>query len=422
MSPSYLSTKKRGTDAISLRATRWSRATQKSQFSVADQGEKVLLGGTQITVSEGHPWRMKYPGRDMGGPFHTVKSEVRCPAPKINLESTNKLQKLDACVLAQAPMSEGSQKAALIPQSLEAPNDLNALGATAIALTNPTSPVADASVTLAESIREGLPLLPGVSTWRDRTRSFLGLPGEFLNAEFGWLPLIGEIRNFAKAVKHATEILSQYKRDEGKLVRREFSFDEIHSESISSQTVSQAPWLGPSPSGSTYGWSKYGITPLGTVTTTQTSKRRSWFSGAFRYYIPTQNDNWTRFMEHGSEADKLFGISLTPEVLWELTPWSWAIDYFSNTQQVLQNLQSIEIYGLIIAYGYMMDEDIQQSTTSWEQTNRSSTSLHPNAGAISYVKTRKLREPASPYGFGLSWGDLSSTQKAILAAVGLSRL
>jgi len=40
---------------------------------------------------------------------------------------------------------------------------------------------------------------------------------------------------------------------------------------------------------------------------------------------------------------------------------------------------------------------------------------------VSFVVETKRRIPATPYGFGLKWDEFSSRQKAIIAALGISR-
>ena len=393
------------------------RKSTKNPFGTSHVIRTDLESGAQITESYGHPWRGKYPGFDMGGKFITVKSEAVIQPSHMTLVSTDGLTYCEGPLLPSLPLSV-TQKGYLKLNKVEIPSDLNALGATAVSLCNPTNPVANASVTLAEAVREGVPLVPGLSLWKDRVKPLLGVSSEFLNAQFGWLPLVDEIREFSKAVKSAADIISQYKRDEGKLVRRQFSFDEIVSpEKVISESKLVSPWWG----GQGPAWSRFGVTPQGTLRRYESSIRKSWFKGAFRYYIP-DDEFYQVLQHHGSLADKLIGAKLTPEVLWELTPWSWAVDWFSNTQQVVQNLQNFEVYGQFLAYGYMMDESRSIYKHTWEQTNAASTTLHPNVPPAYWESSRKCREHANPFGFGLELNELSSTQWAILAAVGVTQL
>jgi hypothetical protein len=119
-------------------------------------------------------------------------------------------------------------------------------------------------------------------------------------------------------------------------------------------------------------------------------------------------------------AKRVFGAELTPETLWELTPWSWAIDWFSNAQDVIHNLNAMKIYGLVLRYGYMMEHSINKVTYSYEAIPGTYVQK-PDVSDLSFVTETKLRQKANPFGFGVSWDGLSPLQLAITAALGLSR-
>jgi hypothetical protein len=135
-----------------------------------------------------------------------------------------------------------------------------------------------------------------------------------------------------------------------------------------------------------------------------------WFAGAFRYHVPVGDSVWDKILEAESLANKLLGLRLTPEVVWNLTPWSWAADWFSNSGDVLHNISSLGQDGLLMQYGYIMRESKYKETVTC--TSR------PSVTTTREKFCRRL--PANPYGFGLNDTDLSGIQKAIIAAVGLS--
>lgn len=381
----------------------------------------VRYEGEQITASEGHRWRGSSHDGDIGGPFWTCKSTMSLGGAHFSGEDTGGFNRISGnlcdplCPVVLA--GEDTLVKVPIPKSFEGIPSENGKGATAVALCSPTNPVANAATFLAEALSEGrIASLPGVQTWKNRTRSILSrAAGEFLNIEFGWLPLKSEVHNFGQAVKNATTVIKQYKRDEGKLVRRRYYYPvDIHD----SQTTVSAEGY---PNVGAYGSvGSYGKFSKGRTTLHIHEETRIWFAGAFRYYIPDQNDSWSLFVEHGNLADKLFGISLTPEVLWELAPWSWAVDYFSNSQQVLQNLQNMELYGLIMQYGYLMTETVKTETYRWQSFNEKGTISLPVPDRVIEYRS-KARAHANPYGFGILDRDLSPTQVAILAAAGITR-
>lgn len=128
----------------------------------------------------------------------------------------------------------------------------------------------------------------------------------------------------------------------------------------------------------------------------------------------TNNTNLDRAID-------LLGLEITPEVLWELTPWSWLVDWFSNMGTVIGNLTNLGLSNTILNYAY--------STARWK--SRSSVEYTPQkvyshdeiTGKFlySYTHDYKVRIGASPFGFDVALDSLSAGQWAILAALGLAR-
>jgi hypothetical protein len=123
----------------------------------------------------------------------------------------------------------------------------------------------------------------------------------------------------------------------------------------------------------------------------------------------------------GTEAGHLYGTTITPDVLWELTPWSWAVDWFTNAGDVINNVTNFSQFGLIMQYGYMMET---YSTKILNTLDRSGLLGHedqvPPPSSATIVS--KVRREANPFGFGLSNSSLSLEQIAIAAAVGITLL
>jgi hypothetical protein len=124
--------------------------------------------------------------------------------------------------------------------------------------------------------------------------------------------------------------------------------------------------------------------------------------------------------KHVGAASHLLGIELTPETLWNLAPWSWAVDWFSNTGDVVSNLTSWSSDGLVMHYGYMMEHSI----VTRNYYSRGSRFLFANGSSapdLRFVTETKQRVRANPFGFNATWSGLSPVQTAIAAALGLSR-
>jgi hypothetical protein len=308
-------------------------------------------------------------------------------------------------------------------------SQLSSLGTTAISLSSPTNPASDLGTTLAESVREGIPSLPGIKLWKGRTAIAKAAGSEYLNAEFGWLPLVDEVKSVRDAAVHHRDIMQHYHEGEGSNTHRSFSFPSERSEQsyVSGQAYPEAIW--PAHSYAVFET----VAPQRTISLVRETKR--WFEGCYTYGLPSSTDSWKRAMGFGSDADQLFGIAFTPDVLWELTPWSWAVDWFSNAGQVINNVTNFGLAGLVLRYGYIMEESIERVTASYdgfvvrslEQTtssnpfpNYGTTRVGPSSCGIEFVTKR--RAPASPFGFSVGWEGLSPTQLAITAALGITRL
>jgi len=396
--------------------------TEDGGLSWSGPGSQKVEMGSQTTDSEGHPIDPNTGYRREGGPFYSVK--VRRKFPTIPVSISNGSRRIKAKVgvpIDSALLDVSLQKALLNAENLRSKDtsDLDALGATAIAQCAPVNPNANLGTSLAELHREGIPSLPGYQLLKRRMEAYKALAGEFLQLEFAWLPIKSDAEDLLSSVRHGHEILKQYQRDAGRNVRREFKFPIEQSDKEISATgsasviaVGDTGWPG-------YWASLFGPAPM-LISVRETS--RKWFSGCFTYGIPDQTDSWQALLRNGSEADKLFGTTLTPDLLWELAPWSWAIDYFSNAGDVIHNVTNFAQQGLVMRYGFMMEEKSVIVSASFNAPGKDPRMVLTSIPPQTIEFTSKVRRPAHPFGFGISDGDLSTVQKAILAAVGIQRL
>jgi len=379
-----------------------------------------LRAGNQITDSENH-----VRGRDgryhEGGPFYTSRIDYGGVNPTVSLRVSNSegnYQYDGPVTLRPLPsqLNEWFGENTEMKHRSEDTSDLDPDGAVAISLVSPANPNTNLATTVAESVKEGIPSLPGIQSWKQRTNVAKAAGSEFLNAEFGWLPLVDEVNEVVKAARFHKLILNQYHRDEGRNVRRDFDFDIEHSSKAMKEGVTLKPRIYAS-SGTFFN------VALGTWDTSgvRTRTTRKWFVGSFTYGTAHQSDSWRRALGFGTDADALYGIALSPDILWELTPWSWAIDWFTNAGMVVNNLTNFALAGQIMRYGYMMEESIDNITVT--ATSRGDNQVKRGRVATYEANSvSKVRRPANPFGFGLTGADLSPTQALIAAAVGISLL
>jgi len=383
---------------------------------------EVALTGKQITVSEGHQWPpRKGSTNDVGGPFYTTRSYVKGnPHRRVTLKRilSGITRRYDGPVWAYQP--EGGS-GILWPSSAESSDSvLKSMGTTAIARCAPTNSVADAATFLGETLKDGIPSVPLLRALESRTRVALRAGDEFLNTVFGWLPLVSDVTNLRDAVVHAETVLKQFERDSGRTVRRTYNFP-LDKSATDDSVIATNTSLRRAAADSDFESSLVPPDGYGTVVKRSETVRRQWFSGAFTYHLPSDFDSRKGMVDSAANADKLFGVSLTPEVLWELTPWSWAVDWVTNAGDVLHNLSQWQQFGLVLRYGYMMEHSIKKDTYTF--FGKSGLFGRPDLSAppLVLITETKKRVPAGPFGFGLTWDGLSPLQISILSAVGITR-
>lgn len=291
--------------------------------------------------------------------------------------------------------------------------NVRGLGTTLLSRALPTLPQANLAVSLGELIADGPPkmiglnairsLVPGKPTSRNQRKK--AIAGEYLNYEFGWAPLISDLRALCHSVKNANKIIASYVAGSDTHIRRRRAFPEVTEVRGISGSVPLLP-------------TSFAVTLAGSLTETYTEN--VWFSGAFRYHIPIGDTVRERLLEYESKANYLLGTRITPSVVWELTPWSWLTDWFANIGDIMTSAVALGSDGLAMHYGYAMCHrkvviDVNCSASNSFMTGR------PTYRRVTEYKTRVR---ASPYGFDVeweNWGTLSLKQLAILAALGISQ-
>jgi hypothetical protein len=391
-------------------------------------GHARTLTGSQITVSENHPgWKDIKKGvqsSDEGGPFLMQRRYVEGPLGSTSFhvhKTDSPIRFATTDFFYNGPMlpTNGIVVGDKWPPYFQSgASQLDAYGTTAIARCKPANNIASLAETLLELRRDGIPKLVGAGLWKAKTRTQLQRASgdELLNIEFGYKPLASDIANAAAVIYDADRLIKQYKRDAGKVVRRRFAFPPIIEDSyqvIGSNT--NAGLLGPTSTG-LIDWDNFS---KGEVVLRQTRERRVWFSGAFTYFLPVDPKLLGEIDARSGPLKKLLGLEISPETLWNLAPWSWAVDWVSNTGDVISNLQSWTRDGMVLHYGYVMEHTIARDTYVYVGPSGWATSTKPPV--VTLVSETKQRRGATPFGFGLKYGEFSDRQKAIITALGLSR-
>ncbi len=386
------------------------RYDNKDFYLEYDRRSRPFYLEHQVVHSEGHPFHLiGRTNEDVGGQFLSQKVEVDPLSLGLSISSWSGNgwnERFAEGIVVPEEVSwwlRSSRTAQQISDACPPPLSeftLAGLGTTAIATVAPTNPLADAASTIGE-LREGLPSIPQRSG---------NIGGDYLGFQFGVMPLVGELNAYRASWEKADELLAQLERDSGRRVRRKFEFEPTVSiETVRNRT---APVLlhGQVPTAYNIEW---GTRDREVATTT---RQRVWFSGAFTYHLP--KEGWRRSLR---ELDYLYGVQPGIDTAWELTPWSWLVDWFSNVGDVLSNITAFANDGLVMQYGYIMAET--KKTVDFTCPIRVSDLgvFRDEMLTARVTYTTQQRSQATPFGFGINMEALTGRQIAILAALGYSR-
>jgi len=237
-----------------------------------------------------------------------------------------------------------------------------------------------------------------------------GASNYWLALQFGWKPLLSDIRSLINTQRIAEQYLKQLLRDNGRSVRRTA---KMEVSSTTSRTVSKS-----------YAHIEdIGVTQLHASEheriETLTVVDNVWASARFRYWLPggPRDINWTRSM-----LARIYGLHPRPSVVYNAVPWTWLIDWFTNIGDIIDNMSPGVAERLAADYFYVMRE--KRETLVSEVTGRLYFDNVPRAFSVSSTAKRvtKARVSGSPFGFGINESQLSPMQWSILGALGKSRL
>ena len=271
-------------------------------------------------------------------------------------------------------------------------------------------------------------------------KSFRDLGENYLNYEFGWKPFVKDLKDMYVTQRKLEKTLQKLRDNNGLVIRRRDKkqtstvpsvkaegsltepFGHLGDTSIGGNSALEGYFVG-GPTGcadldlfSFTGQCDYNYTVYETLTT--------WNVGNFGYYVPDiGSSQWT---ERAKRA--LFGQDPTPNQLWELIPWSWLIDWFTNVGDIMSNLSvnavDNETWTNCFAMRELIHSHVVNVSTHWDELIGAYAFHVPSGSAsIEYKRNEvlRLRRQASPYGFGISWPDFSARQILILAALGITR-
>lgn len=286
--------------------------------------------------------------------------------------------------------------------------ELMGFGGDAWRQTAPTAPQSNIAQFVGE-LKEGLPSLPGsrLAVSGDLVSLLRNSGSEYLNWNFGVRPLLSDLKKMATSVMRSRTIIEQLQRDSGKLVRRNLHLPPALTVSQVSGTfmpqVTPITWY--------FSRTNPGIAMIKT-------ERIKWFSAQFTYsmYDPGVNSFLSRLKTYEAEARVILGLTPDISTAWELSKFSWLVDWFVDIGGVLQGLSLTSHDRLVATYAYAMSH----YTVSADVFSNTALYGHPSF-TWNYRVDRKMRQRALPYGFDVPYDGLSAFQTSILVALGINR-
>lgn len=406
-------------------STRWSgnviipgdQTTTSFRTRGGSESERVEVDETSL---------VPFPTGDTGHPFDTTKRTVKGKTRFVSIGLAEGTQYSSG--YGPALLSTESAAAGYVERNFPIVNPLsqdmvNNYGSRLILSATPTSPNANLLLTLSEVLKEGLPSIPGLITYQNRAFSARKTASENLNFQFGVKPLLNDLNKILVSVRDAPSILAQLRADSGKVIRRrrEITIPDTFSERVITESDRVGgTFIGRTTDGQYLPLDLLHLGPVrGPMTETLRTTQRVWFSGAFQYHLEIGDSVLAELTRFEQEANKLLGLRLTPELLWELSPWSWLADWFANIGPILGNVSNFAADGLTLQHGYLMRHTVANRYLSIRPKGN-----QRNVGKeiiTRYRTERKERFRASPFGFGFRKADMDLRKTGILASLAVAK-
>jgi len=295
--------------------------------------------------------------------------------------------------------------------------------------TAPTSDEISMTAIIGE-LREGLPkLIPAfltTGTKRDfkatverQSRRARDAGGDYLNVQFGWIPLLSDVRKIATALAVATAAIS------GPGTSTHRRRDKTEVDETFSGTSSNVNWLLTEES-ATHNTGLPGVSISGgwlnhSVWFTQRHTIDLSFEAEF-IRLPEGQKDYSSYL---TRLDELMRWDITPMDLWQLSPWSWLVDWFFDIGGQLESWNSATTNRILSLYAYgMRDESITTTLNLSGISGKPGVDyVGPSSVFSQTIARRRQRVKANPFGYTLNpLNSLSGGQLAILGALGLTKI
>lgn len=241
----------------------------------------------------------------------------------------------------------------------------------------------------------------------------------FLNHQFGWVPFLSDIRKFYNVYQDSTNIIDRLSEENGQWIRKRVTLAEEKQRTrlnggtgiqlFPNTSFSQpaTPWFS---AGSDASWELY--EEISTYVSAV---------GKFRYYRPEFDKtlpDYSSGLQNLNRQLSIFGARVSPSNIYKATPWTWAIDWFANVDDYIDRVNDVQIDSISAQYFYLMQHQVVKRIFRQILPFQSGTVV---LKFVRLISTKQRTEGQSPYGFNLTWDNLSPRQIAIAGALGISK-
>jgi hypothetical protein len=259
--------------------------------------------------------------------------------------------------------------------------------------------------------------VPGMLQDRFLDKGFNGMSNLSLAYQFGWKPLLQDVRNLYETQCRLKKALEQLEKDNGKPVRRRIENKINKSTSLVSESFGGYPNLYPGFVTQCYGPTEHTRNKIEYV-----EENVEWYSAQYRYWLPDKGTmptwQWRAWM-----IGRLYGLKVTPAVVYNAIPWSWLLDWFTTTGDAVANLDHGVADRLINDYAFVMGT--QRNYHQYTNAGAFNTGTNGKYTVVTAVSkfghVYKRRLHASPFGFNIKDDDLNAGQIAILGNLANSK-
>jgi hypothetical protein len=241
------------------------------------------------------------------------------------------------------------------------------------------------------------------------------LADQFLNEQFAWIPFLNDVSNFGKTFVHQDSIADRLSSENGRVVRRHApTVSESSSEVLQEIEFVDTTDLFPVsfPRSMLNG-------PISRTLEEETTLSVGGM-GAFKYYLPEWDKADNRYYSAwGSIKRQLdtYGARISPYHLYQIIPWSWAVDWVSGLGNYVSYLSDVYTDSLCAEYFFVKAKKVTTRRLRYRIP------FVNNEAIVEFARSIEVTERipgSSPFDFGLAWHDLSPRQLAIAGALGLT--